>query len=254
MTQLIRTTVICLMLTGGALFGYWHLFSSEKDRQIAELERMNEEMEARIAEREQMLDRLARTHRLAHVIVGEQTLDESGEVLSTPITFIELDEDGSELARQEMTLPGDVIFFDAWTVKFDFEDVAHGHPLLGRTLVLLKRVYSDQLAPRDGISIDTPGAVPPGYAASDIGRFEKQLWDQFWQIASNAALARAMGVRVAQGEVVYKKMEQGQEYRLIVDASGGMNLIPLTGELPPNGPVIDPRSGRLSLANDGPAE
>jgi hypothetical protein len=36
-----------------------------------------------------------------------------------------------------------------------------------------------------------------------------------------------MGVRVAQGEAVYKPVKMGQSYELVVDAVGGMSLTPL---------------------------
>jgi len=97
----------------------------------------------------------------------------------------------------------------------------------GRTLVLLRRIYSDRLAPRDGVPIDTPGAVPAGYAATEVARFEQILWDRFWEIADDPVLAMEMGVRVAQGEVVYKPVRAGRRYELVVDAAGGINLTPL---------------------------
>ena len=156
-----------------------------------------------------------------------QSISDDGRVTSTSIEFIELDEAGAELARQKFTVPGDVLFVDAWTVKFHAERVAEGDPLMGRTLVLLRRIYSDQMAPTDGYPIDTPGAIPPGYAASDVGTFEKKLWESFWAIAMDAELARELGVRVAQGEVVYKPVRAGQAYELVADALGGMSLTPL---------------------------
>src|SRR5262249_33631085 len=129
--------------------------------------------------------------------------------------------------RQAFTVPGDVLFVDAWTIKFEAEKVAQGDPLQGRSLVLLRRIYSDRIPPKDGFNIDTPGAVPPGYACTGVGRFEKQLWENFWSLAMDAEKAKAVGVRVAQGEAVYKPVRAGQTYELIVDAAGGMSLTPL---------------------------
>src|SRR5204862_5920567 len=131
---------------------------------------------------------------------------------------------GTELARQNFTLPGDVVFVDAWTVKFDPERVGEGDPLRGKTLVLLNRVYTDHMRPADGFRIDTPGAIPPGYAAGDIGRFEQQLWANGWEIASDRHRAEEMGGRVAQGEADYKPTQIGQTYELIVDAVGRTSL------------------------------
>ena len=119
---------------------------------------------------------------------------------------------------------------DAWSVKFHHDDVAAGHPLRGRTLLLLRRIYSDRMAPIDGYPIDVPGAIPPGYAVGEIASFEKRLWEHFWEIATDPRLASAMGVRVAQGEAVYKPLRVGQVYELIVDAAGGMSLLPLPAD------------------------
>jgi hypothetical protein len=162
--------------------------------------------------------------------VKDQQEDQAGVVKQTRLMFIELNENGAELAHQEFTIPGDVLYIDGWTIKFDPERVAEGNPLMGHTLVLLRRIYSDQLAPKDGFAIDTPGAIPPGYAATDAGRFEKQLWENFWKIATDADMARSMGVRVAQGEAVYKPVHAGQTFELIADAAGGLSLMPLAKE------------------------
>jgi hypothetical protein len=84
--------------------------------------------------------------------------------------------------------------------------------------------------PADGVAIDTPGAVPPAYAVSELGELQQRLWTHFWEIATNPKLARDMGVRVAQGEAVYKPVRKGQVYELVLDAVGGMSMIPIEDE------------------------
>lgn len=221
-----------ILATGGVLaalvlLAFWRFTVDEQARIIAELHAMQAEMEERLAERDAMIDRLSRSRRIAHLEVVDQDDDAPAGRGRTTVRLIELDESGAELARQDFSVPGNVVYVDAWTVKFQPEDVAAGHPLLGRSLVLLRRIYSDRMAPRDGIEIDTPGAIPPGYAASEAGRWEQQLWSQFWEIATDAVLAERLGVRVAQGEAVYKRMARGERYELTIDAAGGMNLRPL---------------------------
>jgi hypothetical protein len=227
MSAVIRTTLVTVVLAGLVLLGYREIRSSRLESAMAELEALNQEMSDRLAAHKAMLDRLSRSRRVAHVEVTDQTPDARGGVASTSLAFIELDEQGAELERQEFTIPGNVLFVDAWTVKFDPRDVAIGHPLRGRSMVLLRRIYSDRMAPIDGFSIDTPGAIPPGYAATEMGRFERRIWEDFWLLAGDAELARARGVRVAQGEAVYKPVDAGRTYELLVDAAGGMNLTPL---------------------------
>ncbi len=215
------------MLVGVAVGGYWWLTMNEQARALKELEAINAQLEQHLAARQAMIDRLSRSRRMAHLHVNDQKTDESGAVVKTSVLFIELDDGGGELARQTFTIPGDVLFVDALTIKFDHERVAEGNPLLGHTLVLLRRIYSELLPPKDGFPIDTPGAIPPGYATTDPSRFEQMLWQNFWALAADAERAREVGVRVAQGEAVYKPVRTGQTYELIADAAGGLSLIPL---------------------------
>lgn len=218
------------VLAGAVLLVAWRWSVDEQQRAIAELTRLNEQMAALLAEHQEMVERLSRSRRIAHIVVDEQRMDDASSVIETTVSFIELNEQGAELARQQLTLPGDVLYIDALTVKFDPEFVAKGDPLRGRTLILLRRMYSEEVAPKDGTAIDTPGAIPPGYAASDAGRFEMRLWENFWEIASNPKLARELGVRVAQGEAVYQRVRSGERYELIVDNAGGMSLTVLARE------------------------
>lgn len=227
MTSVIRSLAVSLVLGGMVLIGFWQLTLSRDRQLVRELQAMNADMTERLAARQAMVERLSRTRRVAHVQVTEQLLDEDDQVTETTFSFIELDDNGAELARQEFNVPGDVLFIDAWAVKFAMDDIAHGHPMRGRSIVLLNRIYSDHMAPRDGLAIDTPGAIPPGYAVGEIGRFEQQVWENFWDIADDPALAEAMGVRVAQGEAVYRPVTVGATYELTVDAVGGMNFVPL---------------------------
>lgn len=227
MKAVARTTLVVLLLGGLTLVGFWRFGANRLQRTIRQMEVLQQEMEQRLAAREAMLERLDRTRRLAHLQVLDQRVGPGGSILDTDLLFIELDESGAELGRQRFTLPGDVVFVDALSVKFHHADVAEGHPLRGRTLLLLRRIYSDRMAPIDGYAIDTPGAVPPGYAAGETARFEKQMWERFWEMATDPELAASMGVRVAQGEAVYKPVRAGHVYELIVDAVGGMSLAPL---------------------------
>lgn len=230
MVAILRTTLVGALLCASALVVYWRVSDGDIRRAMLEMEAIQQQMQQRIEAKEAMIERLNRSRRVAHIQVLDQQVAPDGEVLWTDLLFIELDDDGSELAHQQFTLPGDVLFVDAWSVKFHHEDVADGHPLRGQTLVLLRRLYSDRMAPIDGYPIDVPGAIPPGYATSEHGEFEKLVWEHFWELAMDPAAAAAMGVRVAQGEAVYKPVRAGRVYELIVDAAGGMSLTPLPAD------------------------
>jgi hypothetical protein len=237
MAAVIRVALIGGLAAVLAVVGYQRMRSRDLRQAMQEMAALQEQTEQRLEAKEAMIERLNRSRRLAHLRVLDQRSDPAGGILETDLLFIELDDDGRELSRQQFTLPGDVVFVDAWSIKFHHADVADGHPLRGQTLLLLRRIYSDRMAPVDGYPIDVPGTVPPGYAVGVVASFETRLWEHFWDIASDPTLAKAMGVRVAQGEAVYKPLRAGRVYELIVDATGGMSLLPLpadekTAEIP----------------------
>lgn len=223
--RLFRLVVVIAILSAMAAGAWWYYGSTQTLRLREELARLQAEMDARLAEKQAMIDRLGRDHRKAIIEVREQELDPQGVVRSTTLDFIEVDEQGREIGRMTATVPGDTIYIDAWVAKFERRLVAEGHPLMGRTLVLLRSIYSSRLAPADGVPIDTPGAVPAGYAGSETVAFERRLWESFWAIATDPQLARSFGVRVVQGEAVYRPVRQGETLELLVEASGGMSLV-----------------------------
>jgi len=224
MIRIVRSAVVSVIFSAVAVLIVWRVTTNHD---LAALRDLNEKLEQQLEARQAMIDRLSRSRRVGHIEILDQAILEDGAVAETKVRFIELDDSGAELARQEFTVPGDVVFIDAWTVKFSHDAVADGDPLRGKTLILLRRMYSDRMAPIDGLPIDTPGAIPAGYTASEAARFEQLIWRNFWTYAADARKAAEMGIRVAQGEAVYKAVKTGQRYEFIVDADGGINLTPL---------------------------
>jgi len=226
--SLVRILLLTIVFGGVVSLCIWYGILDRERALKAEVAMLEQKLEAEIEIRDAMIERLGRTSRVARIEILKQATNPAGEVVETELRFIEVDEHGTELGRREFTIPGDVIFVDAWTVRFDHEQVAQGDPFAGRSLILLRRIYSDRMSPRDGLAIDTPGGIPDGYALSDEARFERTIWRSFWKLATDAGEARRWGVRVAQGEAVYKPVTQGQVFDLIAEASGGLTMIPLS--------------------------
>lgn len=226
--------ILLLTVVFGSVVGLfmWRGLLNREQQLLGEIQRLEKAMEAELAVRDAMIDRLGRTSRLARIQILSQKLDSTGAIEATQLRFVELDDDGAELARRDYELPGDVLFVDAWTVRFELEQVAAGDPFAGRSLVLFRRIYSDQMPPREGIPIDTPGGIPDGYAVTDHARFERAMWSRFWRLATDAEQARQMGVRVAQGEAVYKPVRAGQMFDLVAESAGGLTLVPIDPDDP----------------------
>lgn len=228
------TLLLSLLLLGAGLgTGAWLHYRAQQSESAAFLEQENERLQREKQVLGQMVERLSRTRRLAQIVVTRQTLDE------TTILLVELDETGKSLSRDCITIPGRIAYFDGLVIKFDLDSVAKGHPLRGQSIALLRRVYSERQSPHEGYLLDQAGDIPPGYRivgaqlnannkpAADSwspGKFEERIWSQFWTIANDPELAAEFGVRVAQGEAVYKPMLPGLLYELTLDAAGGLNL------------------------------
>lgn len=231
---LILSVVLGTFAFGG--LGLWYVTSEARlQRELADLERR---MAAEIAQRERMLERLARSERKARIEVIDQAYGPDGfpsardgqKVVSTTIRFLELDANGREIGRREYCVPGDMLHVDAWTARFPKQAVAEGDPLRDRTLLLWRSIYSDRLPPAEGFPIDTPGGIPDGYAAGERGRLERATWSNFWRLATDSAEARHRGIDVAQGEGVHKPIRKGEAYELHLDAAGGITMRPIDAE------------------------
>ena len=220
--------LLLVVIIGGVLLGGLAWWTSSREAALrAEVMELEQRLQAEIEVRDAAIMRLGRERRLARIEVLEPEPFTEGEAPSTSLRFIELDDDGRELGRREYSVPGNMIYIDAWTARFPSENIAKGDPMRDRTLVLLRRIYSDLMPPRNGLPIDTPGGIPTGYAGSEQASYEQAIWNNFWEVATDPGEAERLGLRVAQGEAVYKPMLPGEAFELRVEASGGMTLLPL---------------------------
>ena len=226
------------LLLGGGWLAIALTQSARLQMQVVQLEQqVRQERELR----RQVAERLGRTRRLGRLqVLSQHRIDDPAarplsaasaaelpaQSIATTVEFVELDDRGRSIASRRLTVPGRVVFLDAWTVRFPQQDVIDDDPMRGRTLSLLRRIYSDQMPPANGFAIDTPGAVPDGYAATEGARFEQAIWKRFWQLATDPQAAAAQGVRVAQGEAVYKPVAPGQVYEVELESAGGLVLRP----------------------------
>lgn len=235
----VLVAVVCLLLlVGGGWLAVALAQAAHLQRQVVRLE---EEVRRQEELRKTMAERLGRTRRLGTLRVLQQhraddpkasplSVASAGELsddeIVTTVEFVELDDRGRQVGSRRAQVPGRVVFLDAWTVRFPQDRVAEDDPMRGRTVALLRRIYSDRMPPAQGILIDTPGAIPDGYAASEGARFEQALWKRFWRLATDPQAAESLGVRVAQGEAVYKPTAPGHRFDVELESSGGLTLKP----------------------------
>lgn len=189
------------------------------------IEAQLEAAQDRNAELELIVDRLSAERRVADVLVTEQARDASGE-LRTQLLFVEYDHIGNALPARHFTIDGQVVHIDAQVVKFDGRYVQTNDRLRGRSVALFTRLYGEKTPPAQGQPIDTPGQIPDVYRSSDatVTQFETRLWSDFWRLADDPAYRKEMGVRVAEGEGVWRPFVPGYLYTITLENNGGLNI------------------------------
>lgn len=200
----------------------------EKSDQITAL---GEDLKAKQKE----IDRLATAlklmkvdHRLAQISVLSQQGSEATGDLVTKFSFVELDPQGQPIDQPRVfTVEGDVIYLDAWVVKFSDEYVELGDPLRSTSVCLFRRVFGEAQQPSQGFQLDKPQSQPVAYrTGGNMSDFEKELWDRFWEYANNPRIAKEAGVRAAHGEAPSIKLMPGKQYRVELRSSGGLSVVP----------------------------
>jgi len=238
------TTAITLagIILLSALGGAYYYYRLQTNQYQAVLQQENQKLKQQKQTLQKMIDRLSNTTRLAQIVVTAQSPN------TTTLLIAEVNDNNDNspdknkiLSQRSVTIPGHIAFFDGLVVKFDRNSVAQGDPFRGKSIALLRRIYSEKQAPQDGFILDKTGDIPTPYQLDDNKiptpesknnntktntprSFEKRIWSRFWAIANDPELAKQLGVRVAQGEAVYKPMKPGILYELTIDAAGGLNL------------------------------
>jgi hypothetical protein len=165
-------------------------------------------------------------HRLAEIKVLDQSTDAEGK-LHTTLEFVEVNDAGEPLdSPRQVTIDGDVIYIDAWVVKYDDKLVESGNPLGSTSICLFRRLFSENQKPVEGFQLDKVGAEPVVYRRGEqISKDEQKIWAQFWDYANNPALAESAGVRAAHGEAPSIKLRKGKLYKVELRASGGLSIV-----------------------------
>lgn len=249
----VRTLLAAVIVAGGSYLG-WTAYTTYNAKEINErkLNEANEQVQklqgdlkqkdAALADSEQKISalnediekkevalRLIKTdHRLARLTVVDQTTDEETGDIVTDIEFVDVNEEGSPIdAPRKYRIQGDVVYVDALVVSFGDEFVEAGDPLRGTALCSFRRIFGEHQKPVEGFPLDEVGSRPKAYSrGGQISEFEKEIWEQFWNIASNRQLAEKYGVKDANGRAPYIKAQKGKSYRITLRSTGDLTIRP----------------------------
>jgi len=166
--------------------------------------------------------------RVARIDVVKQVGSAADDTLETTLTFVEVNAaDRPISAVRTITIHGDVVYVDAWVIKYDDKLVETADPLRATSVCLFRRIFGELQKPKDGFLIDAENARPDVYGAdrppSDT---EREIWSNFWRFANDPARSQQNGVRAAHGEAPSIRLIPGKRYRLTLRASAGLEIVP----------------------------
>lgn len=203
---------------------------TEVQTQATEIAQQAEQIELQIEEIQKL--ELARQllrldHRVATIEVLRQgpAQDGSGAV-ETEVRFTEVDDTGEPIGEGEtMVIKGSRLYLDGLVIKFEDDYVEQGDHLRGTSVCLFERLFSDVVAPENGIAIDSKFKHPLPFRGDDLpDPLYGALFERIWDYANDPEAAAALGVRAISGEAPSIEARPGKTYRVELRQSGGMTI------------------------------
>jgi hypothetical protein len=142
--------------------------------------------------------------------------------LYTNVRFVETarDDKMKKLLDKNCTVEGDIVHFDALVVKFGDKMVMDGK---GKAFYIWRRVYGENTAPENGLTIEEPGKEPQRYKdllellpTKEVDLF----WTNIWELANNPDQLKEYDIKAVYGNVVYSKLRKGLIYIFKISPTG----------------------------------
>ena len=207
---------------------------AQLDKDLAQKTARIAALDARVVEQDQQIESLETAlrflkvdHRVAQIAVVDQTPATDDSPSLTSFRFVEVDAGGEPLEEPQLfTIEGDLLYVDAWVVKFDDEHVEADDPLRSTSICLFRRLFGEFQQPNEGFELDGIGSRPRAYSrGDDMTDLERDLWENFWDYANQPQRAAELGVRAAHGEAPSMRLRPDKLYRLVLRASDGLSII-----------------------------
>ncbi len=197
-----------------------------KNEEIGRLQEEVADLAATVEKQKIAMRLLKLDKRLAIVTVLRQTGEGDDQV--TTVRWVELGDDNQPIDERTFDVKGDIVKVDAWVVKFDDRYIENADLIRGTSICLFRGIHGEFKTPDEVHVLDEVGALPSAYKKGErVSDFERQIWDDFWEIANDPDKAEELGIRAAHGEVVYNKVQPNKKYKIELRASGGLTMKPL---------------------------
>jgi len=130
---------------------------AERDEEIVRLDARVQEQARKIDELEVSIWLLEFDHRVARIVVLDQTDDPTDpDRVRTRVRFEELDRTGNPIGPgRELTVEGRVVYIEGLVIKFDDSFVEGADVLRGTSVCMFRRMYGENQKPSEGVPIDS---------------------------------------------------------------------------------------------------
>ena len=129
--------------------------------------------------------------------------------------------------RRKFEIEGDRIYVECLVAKFDDKYVEQADLDRATAICLFQRIFGEYQEPHEGFELDPIGSSPTSYArGGKISEFEQQIWNDFWNLASDREKAASLGIRAAHADAPSIRVRKGMTYELELRATGEFTLRP----------------------------
>lgn len=125
------------------------------------------------------------------------------------------------------TIEGDVVYFEAYVLRFEDRFIHAQDEKKGRALMLLTRVFGEHQAPAAGFVVEDASAAVPDYYAlgqPELADAERALWAKFWWYTTHREEAKRDGIEVAHGQAPFTRFDQRLLYEIVADNRGNLSV------------------------------
>ena len=203
-------------------------------QQISDLSAENSELKVAIEKLEVRNKLLKLDQRLAEIKVLETGTESDTGDPYMEIEFVELSADNQPIGEKKRArLKGEMLYVDALVVKFNDQYIEENDLLRGSTLHVFQSVWGDLDGPRGGLRLDENLKKKKDYKTAygtpeEMSEFERKIWGDFWAFSNSPEKQKEFGIRAGHGQANYVKAEENKTYRVILRASDGFSLVPMT--------------------------
>lgn len=161
----------------------------------------------------------------------------------TKIEFVDINDQGQEIGKPKtFDIKGDMIYVDYLTVQFEDKYIAKSALNRETSIALFQRIFGEHQEPAKGFQLDTVGTQPTAYSrGSQMSKFEKDIWDDFWLIANDNKRAQELGIDAIQGKAVAIRALPGKSYEIKLRSTGDITIRPIEPKKAP--PAAEAKNG-----------